>query len=361
MINTVSTQKNGITNVIFNLMRELVRFKDISIEYISISEIEESYLRILNDLKIKFHIIPRSITNTIGYVKSLSLICREFDIVHAHGNSATMVLEMLAAKIGGVKLRIAHSHNTKCSMKLIDKMMRPIFYKLCNGKLACGDEAGSWLFPNSRFSVINNGINTDKYRYSKEDADDIRSLLRWEDKIILGNIGNFVDQKNHGFIIRIFKELSSLDQNLRLILVGNGPNINEIKNLAQNIGIIDKIYFTGSVDNPEKYMSASDLIVMPSLYEGFPLTLVEEQANGLKIICSDTITQKTNLTGNINFISLDSPTDIWLNKIKDEIDSNYNRNEFSIKSIEMIKKQGFDIKSNALDLYNYYKLNCSNE
>lgn len=321
-VNTVPTSKNGITNVIFNLLTHMPR-NNIDFGYVSINKPDEAYANLIKNNNLKLYIIPRNYKSPIRYIRQLSKVAKDYDIMHVHGNSATMVLEMCAAKLAGVNVRIAHSHNTTCSMKLIDKLMRPLFYNLCNGRMACGKEAGLWLFNNNEFTILNNGVDTKRFRFDPIKREKIRKELGLDNKIIIGNVGNFVTQKNHSFLIDVFKELTKTNPKLQLLLLGSGPLLGDIQNQIHNLDLDKRVIFAGSVDNPEVYMSAMDLVIMPSLFEGLPLTLVEEQANGLQCIVADTITRDADMTGNLKFLSLDSPISEWVSEIEDTV-SNHN-------------------------------------
>ena len=354
---TVPTDKSGIPNVIFNLLDRIDTTR-YNIGYVAINEPTEYYKEKLRKINSKLFVISRKIYNPFGYIKNLTNVAKDYDIIHVHGNSATMVLEMIAAKLAGVKVRIAHSHNTTCNMKTIDAVARPLFYTLCNGRLACGNEAGYWLFRNKKFTIINNGIDVEKFRFNKDSRDSIRANIGVTDECVIGHIGNFVEQKNHSFLIDIFKKYSEIQPTSKLLLLGDGPLRCSIQSKVQNLGLEDKVIFAGSVDHPEEYVNAMDLVVMPSLFEGLPLTLVEEQANGLSIVAADTITPDANMTGNIRFVPLSHAEYIWANHIQKLLTESSHNEESSNAAITIIKKANYDVDSAArtLELYYYDKL-----
>lgn len=354
MVNTVPTERNGITNVILNLISALDNNK-IEIGYVAINNPEDSIQKFLKDLDVRLYIVPRRISSSIQYIKRLAIITKEYDIIHVHGNSATMSLEMIAAKLGRVPLRISHAHNSSCVMKSIDKFFRPLFYKLCNGCLACSKKAGDWLYGDKDYIVINNGIDIEKFRFNEQKRAEIRSQLYLNDNIIvIGNVANFDYAKNHPFIFEIFKELLSLNNKARLMLVGGGSKFDEYTQLTKDLGIYDKVIFTGNVSNPNDYMSAMDLIIMPSIFEGFPLTLVEEQANGLHCIVSDAITNEVNISGNVHFLSLNQSANEWAQYINNILSKNIDRVSLSNEAISSINSSEYSIKVIADRLLQYY-------
>ena len=352
---TVPTDKSGIPNVIFNIINN-IDYNRYEIGYVSINEPSAFYKSKLKNIKSKLFIIPRKIKNPLRYISKLVKVAKGYDVIHVHGNSATMVLEMIAAKIAGVKVRIAHSHNTTCNMKTIDKLARPLFYRLSNGRLACGIEAGRWLFRKRDFLVINNGIDIEKFRFNANTRKTVRSKMGLHDNdYVIGHIGNFVEQKNHSFLIDIFHKFTESQSNSKLLLLGDGPLKFHIQSKVTDLGLSKQVIFAGSVDHPEEFMNAMDMVVMPSLFEGLPLTLIEEQANGLSIVAADTITTDANITGNVKFLSLSEDINIWVKSIKRILSENLHCNTSSDKAIDMIKQAKYDIESSVETLDCYYE------
>lgn len=354
IVNTVPTEKNGITNVIFNIFSSLDNEK-INFGYVSITPIPEEYSNLLKKYNIPFFVIQRCLKSLPTYILKLRRIVKDYDAIHVHGNSATMTIELLAALLGNVKLRIAHSHNTTCSMRWIDKLIRPAFYKLCNGRIACGKEAGSWLFGKREYFLLKNGINVFKFQYNPKKRYEILSKIGGNSNYIIGNIGNFVNQKNHIFTIRIFEEIVRYHSNVKLLLVGDGPLLGFIKKQVEALNLMDKVIFTGSIENPYDFMMAMDIIIMPSLHEGLPLTLIEEQASGLECVVSDKISKDANLTNKVHFLSLKMSPNAWANKVISILQkSNTDRLKISEDSIRKIQIGGYDIKQSSQSLANYY-------
>lgn len=342
MSSTTPVQRDGVTGVMLNLLRNIDKSK-FHIDFIVINEPEEGICNQIKNEGGEIIYIPRKITHPIQYILRYSKACKSYDIVHVHGNSATMVLEMIAAALAGVKVRIAHSHNTYCVSKIIDKIFRPLFYCLCNTRVACGEEAGKWLFRNKDFFIINNGINSEKYLFRENEREIIREEFAWDNNIIVGNVANFLAAKNHDFLIEVFIELQKIDSRYRLLLLGTGNLMNTIREKVEKNHVNEFVYFVGSVSEVEKYLSAMDLIVMPSRNEGFPLTLIEEQCNGLRCFVSDRITKEVDLSGNIEFLSLDKSAEEWAQNIHSIVKKAYDRQQTSYSAKSAIKSKGYDI------------------
>lgn len=358
IVNTVPTERNGITNVILNYYRALDK-SDLVLDLVCINAVDSEYRDLFENNGGRIYCLERKLGHPFRYIHKLRKLAENYDILHAHGNSATMVLEMFAAWMAGVRIRIAHSHNTSCSHKFLDRCMRPLFYFFCNGRLACGKDAGRWLYGKRDFVVLNNGIDVEKFRYSKEDSDNIRRQYNLMGCKVIGHVGNFVYAKNQQFLVNVFKEVHTQDKTCRLIFVGDGVMMNDTVEVVKRLGLEDCVKFVGSVNNPQAYLSAMDLIVMPSIHEGLPLTLLEEQANGLKCIVSDAITREVDLTGDVRFVSLNETVQYWAGVVIESLNENYFMNEEkrcqqSLSAGEQIRQNGFDIYEEASKLKKCY-------
>lgn len=356
LVCTVPTDKSGIPNVIFNILQGMDK-NDMEIGYVSINNPSKIYSDKLKEYGIKLYVIHRKMTHPMKYVLELAKIARGYDIMHVHGNSATMLLEMTAARIGVVGVRAAHAHTTSCSMRWCDKICRPFFYAMCNCRFACSNAAAKWLFGNQESKIINNGIDTVKFQFNPGKRNLIRDKYGIEENtLIVGHVGNFVEAKNHDFLIDVFKAISKSVPKSKLLLLGDGNLLDKFRTKVHNLELDDKVIFAGSVDNPEDYMSAMDVVIMPSLFEGLPLTLVEEQANGLRCVVADTITRDADMSGNLTFLSLDAPVSEWVSKTLKVVDEcgEEKRQKRSEKAIEDIRNNGYDITQIGKDLKNYY-------
>ena len=213
------------------------------------------------------------------YQKELYRIFKEnnYKIIHSHIN-ALSVFPLRIAKKSGVPIRIAHSHSTsnkKEWKKNILKMILRSFSKLyANNYFACTEYAGKWLFgkkvvERKELNVINNAIDLKKFEFNENIREDLRKELGIkEDTLIIGHVGRFMKQKNHEFLIDVFEKAIKQDDNIYLILVGQGPLEDKIKEMAKEKGIEDKILFLGQRNDVNKLYQAMDIFVLPSLYEG---------------------------------------------------------------------------------------------
>lgn len=360
MINTVPMERNGITNVICNIV-QAINNPNVSVDCVSINKPDKYYYDIFSYAKGHIYVIENRLKCPILYFRKLVRLIKknEYDCIHAHGNSHTLAIEMLAARAAGCSVRIAHSHNTTCKYKVIDKIMKPIFDSSCTHNIACGKEAGKWLFGRAEFEIFKNGVFTENYRFDEN----YRKLIRKkysinENSIVIGHIGNFNDAKNQDWIIEIGKELSRRKIDFTIFLIGTGERLETIKKMVNEYNLEKNVIFTGAIDNVNQYLSAFDCVVMPSFFEGLPLTLIEEQAAGLKCFVSDNITKEVDITGNVDFLSLNDNVENWASTIIKEQKKN-NRDKDSDIAIKKIVKKGYDIASESERLLDFYIKICN--
>lgn len=274
---------------------------------------------------------------------------KKFDVLYANGSSALMAIELTVAAINGCRIRVVHSHNTTCDYKKIDRVLRPYFYFLCTDAFACGQEAGKWLFGKRNFTIIRNGRDISKYSFDEVKRRKVRQQMKVSDDCLLvGHVGNFNQQKNHHFVLEVFKEIIGLKENAKLYLIGSGVLLDEIKQLASEMGISDKVVFTGSISNVDEMLQAMDVMFLPSLHEGLPLVVVEWQIAGLPCLISDNVTRECAFTNLVQFKSLDSSSIEWA---KDVIGlSKMNRRKEAIEAYGKALESGYDINRSVAEL-----------
>ncbi len=355
IVNTVQTGRNGVTNVIFNLCNAMNR-KDIIFDYISVNEPDNIYTNAIHRFGGNVFVLNRNVRNPIGYLIKLRRIILKgkYDIVHAHGNSATLALEMVAALSCGCRVRIAHGHSTSCHFTVIHRVLLPLFRACCTHRLACGEAAGKWLYGKRTFHVVKNGVDTSRFAFNSGKRAFIREKFGIAtDDLVIGNVGSFISVKNQTFLVDIMRELTVYDKRCRLFLVGEGPLRGCIEEKVLKLNLEENVIFIGETDYPENFLSACDIVVMPSIYEGVPLSLIEAQANGLLCLVSDTVSSEVDKTGNLIFCSLSDGAEKWANIIQKNV-SHSNRFETSQSAIVKITQGGFDIRTNAAELRKYY-------
>lgn len=356
VINTVRFKLNGISAVIKNYYTAIDK-DDLIMDFIAIDNPSPEYMSFFAENKLCCNIIYKK--NIVSYFIRIIKLCRKekYDIVHIHGNSANMAIELFACLLGGVKVRIAHSHNTSSLHPLTHNLLFPFFTSLCTNRLACGEEAGKWLYHSKDFHVLKNGIHLSRYKFNNEVRCVYRKKIGIENQIVIGHIGNFIEQKNHAFMLEWFSELINKNTNYRLLLISDGALLDDMIIKAKRLGISDYVIFLGKTLEVQNYLQAMDVFVLPSLHEGLPVVLVEAQASGLPCIVSDCVARESDLTNSIQFVPITS-TLKWVDEIVN-IDYQDDRNKKSENNILEIRREGYDIKLNANELKEiYYKNVC---
>lgn len=354
-ISTVGLNRNGITTVMFDYYS---RFTKEEFDIHTISEIsnDESIIKDFEKAGIKVHELPSRKKNTFRYFISLVILMykNKFDVIHVNGNSATESIELIAAQLAGCKVRIAHSHNSTCDAKRADKILRPLFYRMYTHAFACGELAGKWLFKDRNFKIIKNGRDLNKYAFDERMRLKMRRNLKLsEDILAVGHIGNFNKQKNHVYLIKIFEQLKAINPKSKLFLAGYGHCEQEIHAMVNRLNLEDDVIFLGVINNVSNILQAMDIMVLPSLYEGLPLVVVEWQMAGLPCVISDTITTECVYTDLVKFEKLESSYSSWAEKILKI--AKLNRSARKNYVLEQSIQCGFDVNSNVIELMNYMK------
>lgn len=320
---TNAMNRTGISAVIMNYCRFLDLNK-FCVHLIVCGNIEADYESELSSAGVVIHRVTDKKESTLKYVKDLKRLFKKekFDVVHVHGNSSTMVLELSAAKKCGVPIRIAHSHNSVCGNALRHKLLFPFFKRSYTHAFACSNLAGEWIFGKGNFTVINNGIDTDKFKFDVQKRKEYRTSLNLnEDSFVIGHVGRFNKQKNHGFLLNLFEKIAEKNDKARLLLIGGGPDFDKVNELISRHTFKERIIVYGETNDIANLYNAMDAFVLPSLYEGLPVTLVEAQVNGLNCFVSDVITNESAVGGKVFFIPLSADLKIWADSILDKQNS----------------------------------------
>ncbi len=329
---------------------------DFSVSTIAFDDCDRELIDQVSESGIQVYRLPNRKKDSRAYMAKFHLLLTEqqYDVVHVCGNSAIMAFELYEAKRSGVGMRIAHSHNTMCTHRIADKLLRPFFYHLATDYYACGEDAGKWLFGNRKFTLIPNGKNLKTYAFSKLTRVKKRLELGFSDKdIVIGHVGRFNNQKNHKKIIEIFSDLHSRSNHYRLCLIGDGELFDSIRKRVNELGLSDFVSFLGRRSDVPQLLNAMDCMVLPSLYEGFPNVVLEWQLNGLPLVMSDTITDECAITSFVYQVPPTTSTSAWIKAIEDSMT---NRNRFidSNCARKEAKERGFDIYENAAALRELY-------
>lgn len=310
-----SLNMGGAENFIVNLYRNIDR-SVIQFDFLLYDKPKKSglYDEVVN-LGAKIYYVSPKKEGIIKNYKEVKNIVRQnnYKIVWRHTSNCFAGIDIVATRAGGATRRILHSHSTGGNSleKKLNYVCRPIVNMFVTERLACGNRAGKWLFGKRKFRVIANGINISKYKFMEETRRVKREELGIANKFVMGHVGRFGPEKNHNFIIDVFKEICSRNDGAVLCLIGEGALQERIYEKVRDFGLDKKVLFLNTrIDVPE-LMQAIDVFVMPSLFEGLPVSLIEAQATGLPCVVSDVITREVDVTGEIRFVSLDKSAKDW--------------------------------------------------
>ncbi len=232
---------------------------------------------------------------------------------------------LVAAKKAGIPRIIIHCHNPGDTFGTVKRLFhnynRWRLPRYATDFWSCAEDASPWFYDeltitSDRYCVIPNAIDTARFVFNPETRAQMRKALDIEDALVVGHIGRFEEQKNHRFLIPVLKQLVKQQPSVRLLLIGQGPLEEEIRNLAEQEGLSAHLLFCGVNPHIERYYQAMDVFVMPSLFEGLSVAALEAQANGLFCIFSDNCTPATKVNSNVVFRSLNDING-WVNTIQD--------------------------------------------
>ena len=310
IVNTSGLGMGGITTHMLNYIQALKQKGYEGTFTIVVTGVrDEKVLKSFVDLGCALEYLPDRKKELLRYIFSLSLLMlrQKFDVVHVHGNSSTMGLELSLAKMEKVSIRIAHCHNSKCEHPKVHKMLYPLLRASYTQAVACSTLAGDWIFGSGNYTVLPNAIDLQKFQYDPTIRKRYREKLKMDDEtLLIGHVGNFNEQKNHEFLINVFYEVQK-QRKAKLILLGAGPLQESVKAQVSSLQMDERVYFLGIRDDVNCWMQAMDVFVFPSRWEGLPVTLVEAQASGLQCIISDVVSREIDL-GNTIRIPINNET-----------------------------------------------------
>ena len=348
---------NGISTVIMNYCRNM-ELNKYNITIYAGTPIVEQYKAECENLNIRIVELPsKRGGNPLKYyfyiLKKINK--KNCDVVHVHGNSGTIAIELLISKIKGIKNRIAHCHNTTCDNIKIHKILKPILKILYTKGFACSKEAGRWMFGNGKYEVLPNGFDTEKFQFDEKKRNEIRKKLKVEDCYVIGHVGMFNNQKNHPFMLKVFEKIAFQNEKAYLVFVGTGPDYEKIQKLINKHPYKERIICYGVTDKVSEIYDAMDLFFFPSKFEGLGIVLLEAQMKGLPCVASDAIPKEVELDKNmIDFLSLEADAEVWSKVILKKLENKINRKKVFEENKKKIKK--FEIKENVKQLENNYKI-----
>lgn len=352
-------QRSGITSVIRSYLSHF-DWSDIQVDILAHGYVEQETLDGLKAYGANVFFMPiLNLKNVLKFRQFINGFFAEhkYDIVHSHYFQLDCLVFPIAKRKSG-SICISHSHSTKLSdfkIKAIRNRLLSInINRAADVWAACSDKAGETLFgkhysSSSKRLIIRNGIECKHFIFKQDDRVSIREEFGYTDsEVVIGHIGRLAPQKNHFFMIDVFKCLADFDDKYRLLLIGDGPLDKEVREKVKQSRVENKVIFAGVRNDVPRMMNAFDLFLFPSVYEGLGIVAVEAQANGLKCVISDTVPRDVDLTG-VSWLSIKDNPLIWaqhINGLSFERHPEYNQKVIDAK---------YDIQSAAADLQAFYK------
>lgn len=319
----LSYNPGGVESFVMNYYRRLVS-ENIQFDFICMYG-QLAYETEIRQLGGEIFYLPDVKKNPFSYERELRkiLVKKKYEVVHVNMLSAANILPLKIACEADVKKIIAHSHNTQTP-----GIVRKILH-FCNKKKisvyadsfwACSKKAGTFMFGKwvleNQIQIINNAIDLKRYLYSQEKRDLLRQKLKISDcDFVVGHVGRMEEQKNHTFLLQIFKNVLHQVPNARLLLVGDGILKTDLKKQCIDLGIEKQVLFLGVRKDVPELFCAMDIFVFPSLYEGLSVTAIEAQCSGLPCVVSETLAKETEIGENFCRIPLSQSPEYWAGQI----------------------------------------------
>lgn len=373
-----NTNLGGAESRIMDLYRHTDRNR-VQFDFLVHSGEEGFYEKEIRELGGRIFRVPRfRIYNYFSYRKALKEFFQkhhEFALVQGHMTS-TAAIYLPIAKKAGVKKTAAHARSAGVDKGLKGTMTRFLRRNLADKAdylFTCSELAGISVYgekavQEGKTIFIPNAIDCAGFTFDPEKRKKMREELGLTDSFIIGHVGRFHYAKNHEYLLRVFAELCRMsagaggstaetgaDQNYHLILLGEGPLMEDTRKLAEELGVADKVHFLGNHKNIADYYQAMDYFVYPSRYEGMPGTIVEAQASGLPCLMSDTICREVIATELVETMSIEEEPKVWAEGLQRRIDALVSKQENREKYAAKMAAAGFDVQAQAERMMRFYE------
>lgn len=346
----VKLDRGGAETLIMNIYRNVDREK---VQFDFLTSLDGEYEQEIADLGGRVYKLP--FIDKIGPFAYANNLCDffkahpEYKIVHSHMDKFSGMVMKQATKMN-VPVRISHSHSTQNEGGLLIQLVKNYYGKMvtkyATHLFACSKKASDWMFGNAhdKALIINNGVDLQVFK-----CEDKRN----NDFFTIGSIARFSTPKNHDFLIDIFNEVYKVNKSARLVLVGEGTLKKQIEGKVSELNLGSVVSFLGSRNDIADILSTFDVFVLPSLFEGVPVSLIEAQAMGVPCIASANITKDINVSGDVSFISLDKSAKQWASEILSHNNLERKNNH------KKIEQAGYNIKNTANLLQDFYFENAN--
>lgn len=310
----------GLETMIMNYYRNVDRTK-VQFDFLTHRIYRSDYDDEIEKLGGRVYYAPRLYPhNYIKYFKWMKIFFKEhpeYQIIHSHIDTMSY-LPLLAGKKSNIPVRIAHSHSTSIDIDLkyfIKQYYRSKINSVVTERLACGEDAGKFLFGSRKFTVIPNAVDASSFYYDINVRNKKREELGIINEFVVGHVGRICYPKNHRFIVDIFKEVLKIDSKSILLIIGDGEKEEEIKRYVNELNLSNNIRFLGNRSDVSELYQAMDVFILPSLFEGIPLAGVEAQFADLPCFFSNKVPTEVKFSEKAQFVRLEDSANIWAEKI----------------------------------------------
>ncbi|MGN0035930.1 MAG: glycosyltransferase [Bacteroidaceae bacterium] len=296
------------------------------------------------------------------FLYKLYYVCRMFlrgkyDVVHLHTGEIDRCIFLLLAMLCGIKTRIIHSHSaasetgTSPQRERLFKLMMKVS---ATHYFACSDVAAAWMFPksvvdSSAYLIIRNGIDAEAFQYRPQQRKRMRDEMGLNGQFVCCSVGRLEKVKNYAFLLEVFDRILHRRSDSLLLLIGQGSERNQLQSIVAQKGIGEQVRFLGGRDDIPALLNAVDCFLLPSLFEGLPLTLVEAQVSGLWCLASDCVPRQVQITENVEFISLKETAETWADCALSAL--SHERTGHANRAVEA----GYDVRTVVSGLEKFYR------
>lgn len=346
-------RREGITTTQLEFLRHMDR-DGLQIDIGAVTKNDPKVIAEFEEIGCRVIVFPDRKKKLPAYVRALyrQIKKEKYDVLHVHGSSTLLTIELLTAKLAGVPVRIAHSRNTQCDHNTVNRLLRPLFLSCCTHALACGEEAGQWLFGSRPFTIVHNGKDLESFRFDPEKRRSIREQYGLGDAVAVGFVGNIIEQKNVPFLLEVFHSYLQSCPNARLFVIGEGDLRQQMEEKAAQLGMADRVTFTGRIYNVPELLHGMDMMLLPSLFEGLPNVVLEWQAAGLPSLVSDRVTKECKVCDLVTFLPVDQGMEVWTEQMAQV--HRDNRVDASRAGCESLSRERFEINGSAAAMREYY-------
>lgn len=359
-----SWESGGIESFLKTILCSL-NFENIEVDVVSAHIGESVFATSLKGKGVRFFELSGEQRNYLTNFRMFRELLRRrnYDVVHFNLFQGISLFYARIAQKENVPVRIVHSHGaglrnsrTKMIKLVLHRIGSFLWAKAATDRWACSSAAADFLFARTcrEAEIIPNGIDTQRLRFQEDVRDNVRKKLGLSNRVIIGTVGRMSREKNQAFALTVFSKFHQSHPESYFVLVGDGEEREMLKKHAQNLGIENAVTFLGSMENVEQLLCAMDLFLFPSYVEGLGIAVIEAQASGLPVLCSDRIPAEARLTSRLTAMPLRAGPDAWNATMEQLLLKKKTRES----SADEVRAAGFDVEDVAKQIEKKYMGSC---